>query len=274
MDPLDGISHSDWHATRAMDRQRVSAAANAKTLGELQTLVSDLQAPRVATQRRSAWSLPAVRLIVVVGVLAVAAAAGMVCAMTSVPSTSTRATRPTTTVTSTAPTAVPTAGTLTVSQNSSKNAKIACNDGSLTLSGWSDTYVVTGHCVSLTVPGDSMNVTIDKADTIALSGRSNTVVDSVCNNGIINLSDQSKDNVIRVHGHCAGLTVSGWRNNVTVENADTITVSGDKNKVTYLSGAPKITDRDATPSSSGTVDRREKSSTQPATARLGLLLRR
>jgi hypothetical protein len=145
-------------------------------------------------------------------------------------------------VTSTAPTAVPTAGTLTVSQNSSKNAEIACNDGSLTLSGWSDTYVVTGHCVSLTVPGDSMNVTIDKADTIALSGRSNTVVDSVCNNGTINLSDQSKDNVIRVHGHCAGLTVSGWRNNVAVENADTITVSGDKNKVTYLSGAPKITD--------------------------------
>jgi Protein of unknown function (DUF3060) len=38
-------------------------------------------------------------------------------------------------------------------------------------------------------------------------------------------------------------TASGWRNNVTVENADTITVSGDKNKVTYLSGAPKITDR-------------------------------
>ena len=111
---------------------------------------------------------------------------------------------------------------------------IACNDGSLTLFGSSGTYVVTGHCVSLTVPvtGKSMNVTIDKADT-----------DNVCNNGIINLSNGSQDNAIRVHGHCAGLTVSGRRNNVAVENADTITVSGDNNKVTYLSGAPKITDR-------------------------------
>ena len=122
---------------------------------------------------------------------------------------------------------------------------IACNDGSLTLFGSSGTYVVTGHCVSLTVPvtGKSMNVTIDKADTVTVSGSSITGVDNVCNNGIINLSNGSQDNAIRVHGHCAGLTVSGRRNNVAVENADTITVSGDNNKVTYLSGAPKITDR-------------------------------
>jgi hypothetical protein len=93
------------------------------------------------------------------------------------------------------------------------------------------------------VPGDDINVTVDKTDAITLSGTSNTVVDNVCNDGSVMLSDQSKDNVFRGHGHCASLTVSGKRNNATVENADTITVSGDKNKVTHLSGAPKITDR-------------------------------
>jgi Domain of unknown function (DUF1707)/Protein of unknown function (DUF3060) len=345
MDPTHGISHSEWHATRAMDsdrndtcrvldtalsqgqlsmdehgqrvsaaanaktlgelqslvsdlqtrqaaaratdsdrndtcqeldtalsqgqlsmdehRQRVSAATNAKTLGDLQSLVSDLQTPRVATQRRSAWSRPAVWLIVVVGVLAVAAAAGMVYAMTSVPSTSTRANPPTTTVTSTAPTAVPIGGRLTVSQDSSTSETIACNDGSLTLSGLGGTYVVTGHCVSLTVPGKDMNLTIDKADTNTVSGGSITVVDNVCNNGIVNLSDQSKDNVFHVHGHCAGLTVSGSRNNVTVENADTITVSAPTTRSPACRAHQKSPTRDATPSWSGRVDRREKSSTQP-----------
>jgi hypothetical protein len=222
-------------------RERVSAATNAATLGELQSLVSDLQTPQVATQRGNAWSRPAVWLMVVVGVLAVAAAVGTII-YTVTPVSSTRANSRTTTVSSTAPTAVPPGGTLTVSKDSSTSETIACNDGSLTLWG-SGTYVVTGHCVSLTVPGRSNNVTVDKTDTVTLSGTSNTVVDNVCNNGSVMLSDQSNDNVIHVHGHCASLTVSGKRNNVTVENADTITVSGDKNKVTYLSGAPKITDR-------------------------------
>jgi hypothetical protein len=267
VDPTYGISHSDWYATRATDsdrndicqeldtalsegqlseeehRERVSAATNAKTLGELRSLVSDLQTRQVATQRGNAWSRPAVWLMVVVGVLAVAAAVGtMVSRVTRVPSTPPNSR--TTTVTSTAPTAVPTGGTLTVSQSSSKSETIACNDGSLTLSG-SGTYVVTGHCVSLTVPvvADDINVTVDKADAITLSGTSITVIDNVCNNGSVMLSDLSKDNVFHGHGHCASLTVSGSRNNVTVENADTITVSGDNNKVTYLSGAPKITDR-------------------------------
>ena len=225
-------------------RQRVSAATTAKTLGELRSLVWDLQAPQVPTQRRSGWSRPAVWLIVVVAVLVVA---GVVYAMTSVPSTSTPANRPPTTATNTIPTAVPSGGTLTVNQDLSSGSRetIACNDGSLTLSGSGGTYVITGHCVSLTVPvvGESLNVTIDKADTVTVSGKEITVVDNVCNNGVINLSDPSKDNVIHVHGHCASLTVSGSRNDVTVENADTITVSGDHNKVTYLSGAPKITDR-------------------------------
>src|SRR5262249_35130458 len=223
-------------------RERVSAATNATTLGELRSLVSDLQTLQVATPRGNAWSRPVVWLMVVVGVLAVAAAVGtMIYTVTRVPSTRANGR---TTVTSTAPTAVPTGGTLTVSQSSSKSETIACNDGSLTLSG-SGTYVVTGHCVSLTVPvvADDINVTVDKADTITLSGTSITVIDNVCNNGSVMLSDLSKDNVFHGHGHCASLTVSGSRNNVTVENADTITVSGDNNKVTYLSGAPKITDR-------------------------------
>jgi hypothetical protein len=47
-------------------------------------------------------------------------------------------------------------------------------------------------------------------------------------------------NTIVITGHCASLTVSGMKNSVTVDAADTIDASGLNNQVTFHSGAPKI----------------------------------
>ncbi|BBZ46183.1 hypothetical protein MPRM_34640 [Mycobacterium parmense] len=41
-------------------------------------------------------------------------------------------------------------------------------------------------------------------------------------------------------GHCASLTVSGVKNVVTVDSADSIDASGFDNRITYHSGAPTI----------------------------------
>ena len=232
---------SDGELSMEEHRQRVSAATNAKTLGELQSLVSDLQSQQSAQRRRKAWSRPAVWLIVVIGVLALAAGVAMVHAMTQRPSR--QANRPATTaVTSTVPTAVPTGGTLTVTQDSSTTETIACNNGDLTLKGSSGTYVVTGHCASLTLPGNDMNVTVDNSDAITVSGKRITVLDKECNNGDLTLSGDSRGNVFHGHGHCASITVSGSDNNVTVETVDTIEASGGSNKVTWLSGTANVTD--------------------------------
>ena len=45
---------------------------------------------------------------------------------------------------------------------------------------------------------------------------------------------------IVITGHCASLLVSGMKNLVTVDAADSIEASGMNNQVTYRSGAPKI----------------------------------
>ena len=41
-------------------------------------------------------------------------------------------------------------------------------------------------------------------------------------------------------GHCASLTVSGMKNSVTVDSADTIDTSGLNNQVTFHSGSPQV----------------------------------
>jgi hypothetical protein len=41
-------------------------------------------------------------------------------------------------------------------------------------------------------------------------------------------------------GHCATVTVSGIKNIVTVDTADTINASGFENRVTYHSGSPTV----------------------------------
>ncbi|OBH51742.1 DUF3060 domain-containing protein [Mycobacterium sp. E2479] len=59
-----------------------------------------------------------------------------------------------------------------------------------------------------------------------------------CNDNIVRVSGVS--NTVTITGHCTRLSVSGVQNSVTVEAVDSIEASGFNNKVTYRSGAPKI----------------------------------
>ncbi|MDM4143132.1 MULTISPECIES: DUF3060 domain-containing protein [Mycobacterium] len=59
-----------------------------------------------------------------------------------------------------------------------------------------------------------------------------------CNDNIVSVSGVS--NTVSITGHCASLSVSGVQNSITVEAVDSIEASGFNNKVTYHSGAPKI----------------------------------
>lgn len=59
-----------------------------------------------------------------------------------------------------------------------------------------------------------------------------------CNDNVVSVSGAS--NTVTISGHCASLSVSGVQNAVTIESVDAITASGFNNKVTYHSGAPKI----------------------------------
>jgi len=59
-----------------------------------------------------------------------------------------------------------------------------------------------------------------------------------CNNNGVIVSGVS--NTIVITGHCASLTVSGIKNMITVDTADTIEASGFNNQVTYHSGAPTV----------------------------------
>jgi hypothetical protein len=60
-----------------------------------------------------------------------------------------------------------------------------------------------------------------------------------CNDNVVSVSGVS--NTVVITGHCTSLTVSGVQNSITVDSVDTIDASGFNNKVTYHSGAPKIT---------------------------------
>ncbi len=59
-----------------------------------------------------------------------------------------------------------------------------------------------------------------------------------CNDNDVTVS--GINNTIVITGHCASLTVTGMKNSVTVDAADTIEASGMNNRVTFHSGAPKI----------------------------------
>jgi hypothetical protein len=60
-----------------------------------------------------------------------------------------------------------------------------------------------------------------------------------CNDNVVVVS--GANNRITITGHCAGLTVSGFENNVTVDAADTITAAGFDNHIAFRSGTPGIT---------------------------------
>lgn len=59
-----------------------------------------------------------------------------------------------------------------------------------------------------------------------------------CDDNIVSVSGVS--NTVTITGHCTSLSVSGVQNSITVEAVDSIEASGFNNKVTYHSGAPKI----------------------------------
>jgi len=59
-----------------------------------------------------------------------------------------------------------------------------------------------------------------------------------CNNGNLKLNGDT--NTDTVTGHCRSLDVFGRANHVTVDSADTISVSGDDNVIIYHSGSPII----------------------------------
>ena len=85
-------------------------------------------------------------------------------------------------------------------------------------------------------PSDEVE-TVEAGDTLSLGGieQRKTVV---CNQGTVNISGMT--NTIEVQGDCAGVSVSGMNNIVTVESAGSITASGFDNKVTYRSGSPEV----------------------------------
>lgn len=60
----------------------------------------------------------------------------------------------------------------------------------------------------------------------------------MCNDSTVNVSGVSNTAVIR--GHCKSLTVSGVKNSIIVEAADTIEVSGFNNQITYHTGSPSV----------------------------------
>jgi hypothetical protein len=77
-----------------------------------------------------------------------------------------------------------------------------------------------------TVHGDLIMINSGAKETIA------------CNDG--NLKLDGGNNTYTVTGHCRRLEVFGGANHVTVDSADTISVFGDDNVMTYQWGAPTI----------------------------------
>ncbi len=55
------------------------------------------------------------------------------------------------------------------------NGKVVCDGGAVSISGFSNTYEVSGNCAQLTVSGSQNKVVVDSADAIAISGLNNTV---------------------------------------------------------------------------------------------------
>jgi hypothetical protein len=85
---------------------------------------------------------------------------------------------------------------------------------------------LVGHYSGTTVNGNLTMINGGAKDTID------------CNDG--NLRLEGDNNTYTVTGHCRRLDVSGSANHVTVESADTISVFGDDNAMTYRSGSPTI----------------------------------
>ena len=82
-------------------------------------------------------------------------------------------------------------------------------------------------------------ITIDAGATGRVAGNSLTRTVSCHDGGILTVD--GNENAVTVTGHCASLTVDGIKNTVTIDTADTVSVDGIDNHVTYHSGHPAIT---------------------------------
>lgn len=68
----------------------------------------------------------------------------------------------------------PPSGNLNVS-GINENRVMACNDNNVNVSGVANTVIITGRCASVTVSGVQNAVTVDAAETIAVSGFNNRI---------------------------------------------------------------------------------------------------
>jgi hypothetical protein len=74
-----------------------------------------------------------------------------------------------------------------------QNKTIACNEGSVSISGMENTIVLTGHCLSVNVSGIENIVTVDSAEAIVASGFDNRVTFKT---GAPQISNSGGDNVV------------------------------------------------------------------------------
>jgi hypothetical protein len=70
---------------------------------------------------------------------------------------------------------------------------IACNEGSISISGMENTIVLTGHCLSVNVSGIENVITMDSADSITASGFDNKVTFKT---GTPEINNSGGDNVV------------------------------------------------------------------------------
>jgi hypothetical protein len=86
----------------------------------------------------------------------------------------------------------PPGGDLTVT-GIGENKALACNDSRVSVTGISNTIVITGHCRSLTVVGSKNTVTVQAADSINASGFDNQVT---YHSGSPSISTSGQSNVV------------------------------------------------------------------------------
>jgi hypothetical protein len=104
--------------------------------------------------------------------------------------------------------------------------------------GWvsAATAITTGYATRAL--RQAQTITIDAGTSARIDGNSNTR-QVTCNQG--HLTVDGNQNVVTVTGHCASLTVTGIKMTVTIDTADTISINGIDNHVTYHSGHPTVT---------------------------------
>jgi hypothetical protein len=75
----------------------------------------------------------------------------------------------------------------------SVNKTIACNEGTVNISGMENTIVITGHCLSVNVSGIENIVSVDSADSIVASGFDNKITFKT---GSPEITNSGGDNVV------------------------------------------------------------------------------